>query len=176
MDLPILETDRLRLRLFTMADLDRLASIYDDPEVMRFIGNGLPLSRDASQEKLAAMIYRWHTRRIPIWAVERKDSGEWIGRCGFSPYLDSDEIEITYTFRRPNWGHGFASEAARACLDYAREFSSWPRIIARSHPENIASRRVIEKLGFEFDRFEPEHRDGPSVFYVLPVAVTSCDD
>ncbi len=133
----------------------------------RFVGKGLPLSREAAQEKLAAMIYRWESLRIPIWAVERKDNGEWIGRCGFSPYLDGDEIEITYTFRRPNWGRGFASEAASACLDYARKFSAWPHIMARSHPDNVASKRVIEKLGFEYDRFDPEHADGPLELYIL---------
>lgn len=173
MDVPRLETTRLRLRGFRMADLDQLASIYGDSEVMRYIGLGLPMSREAASERLTAMIFRWETRRIPIWAVEQKDSGELIGRCGFSPYLETDQIELSYTFARRRWSHGFASEAAQACLNFAQDRFAWPSVLARSHPENFASRRVLEKLGFRFHRLELEHRGGPAIFYLLEMRTNS---
>lgn len=167
MELPILETDRLRLRGFTLADLDWLAAIHGDSEVMRYIGPGVPGTLEVTREKLAAMIFRWESRRIPLWAVQMKQTGDMIGRCGFLPYLDTDEIELSYTFEKPSWRKGFATEAARACLGHAHEHCPWPRIIARAHPDNSASRHIIEKLGFQFDRLEMEHRDGPAALYTL---------
>jgi ribosomal-protein-alanine N-acetyltransferase len=167
MEMPVLETDRLRLRGFTMADLDHVAALYGNSKVMHFLGKGVPLSREDAQERLAAMIFRWETRRIPIWAVEMKETSKWIGRCGFSPYKDTDEIELAYTFLPKTWGSGYATEAARACRDYARDHTNWPRFIARTRPDNVASRRVMEKLGLRFDHFEPEHPDGPHVFYLM---------
>jgi RimJ/RimL family protein N-acetyltransferase len=167
MEMPNHETDRLRLRAYTIADLDWLAANYGDPEVMRNNGPGLPGTREVTREKLAAMIFRWESRRIPLWAVQVRQTGDMIGRCGFSPYLDTDEIELSYTFEKRSWGLGFATEAARVCLGHARERCPWPRIIARAHPDNSASRHVIEKLGFRFDRVEMQHRDGPAVLYTL---------
>jgi ribosomal-protein-alanine N-acetyltransferase len=102
-----------------------------------------------------------------------KQKDDMIGRCGFSPYLDSDEVELSYTFEKRSWGLGFATEAARACLDHARDHCPWPRIIARVHPDNSASKRVIEKLGFQFDRVEMQHRDGPAVLYTLDTRACS---
>jgi RimJ/RimL family protein N-acetyltransferase len=167
MDMPVLETERLRLRGFSMADLDRIASLYGDPQVMQFLGDGIPLPREAAQERLTAMIYRWQSRRIPIWSVELKNGGEWIGRCGFSPYKDTDDIELAYTMLSPFWGNGYATEASRACLRHVRDHCDWPKIISRTRPDNVKSRRVMEKVGLRFDRFEPEHADGPHVFYVM---------
>jgi RimJ/RimL family protein N-acetyltransferase len=167
MDMPILETERLRLRGFTMADLDRIAELYGNPQVMQFLGDGTPMSHEAAQERLTAMIYRWETRRIPIWAVELKDTGEWIGRCGLSPYKNTDDIELTYTLLPSFWGKGYTTEAANVCLGHVRDHCDWPGVIARTRPDNMRSRRVMEKLGFRFDRFEPDHVDGPHVFYVL---------
>jgi RimJ/RimL family protein N-acetyltransferase len=105
--------------------------------------------------------------------VEQKESGELLGCRGFSPYLETDQIELSYTFARRQWGRGFASEAAQACLNFAQDHFAWPSVLARSHPENFASRRVLEKLGFRFHRLELEHRDGPAIFYLLEMRTNS---
>src|SRR5262245_53921651 len=168
MEMPILETARLRMRGFAMVDLDLIAPMYADPRVMHFLGKTPePLSREAAQERLAAMIFRWETRRIPLWALELKDGGEWIGRCGVSPYKDTDLIELAYSLLPAHWGKGYTTEASRACLKHVRDHFDWPGIVTRTRPDNVRSQRVIEKIGFKFDRFEPHHVDGPHLFYVM---------
>src|SRR5207249_7928079 len=111
MDLPELDTPRLRLRGFTTDDLDAFAAMGADPDVMRYLGPGQPMSREACAERLAAAIYRWHFRGLPTWAVVRKADGRLIGRCGLQPLPYSDLLEISYGFAKEAWGQGYATEA-----------------------------------------------------------------
>ena len=166
MEVPRLETDRLVLRGFTVDDLDHVASLFADPRVMHFLGDGKPRSREHAHERLAATLYRWQHRRIPMWALIVKETGACIGRCGFAPYEETDQIELAYTLATAHWGKGYATEASRACLRHAFGELAWPRLIARTRPDNLASRRVLEKLGFRFDRDESD-ANGPAIFFNL---------
>jgi RimJ/RimL family protein N-acetyltransferase len=172
MEMPRLETPRLILREFEIDDLDEFASSYADPEVMRFLGDGRVRSREETQAKITAAIFRWQQYRLPLWAVVSRDDGRWMGRCGFQPKDDSapEIVELAYSFARWTWGCGYATEAARAAINYAFDELGWERIIARSRPGNLASLRVMQKLGFHRERDIVNCHGGPAIRCALTKA------
>ncbi len=86
------------------------------------------------------------------WVVALRQSGQLIGWSGAGPKEGSADAELVYTLAKPYWGQGFATEAARAVMRYGLEHCAWERVIACIMPENIASRRVLEHLGFSYER------------------------
>ena len=149
-----LETERLRLRMFTPGDSFDLASITRDPEVMRFIGEGRPISREETAANLNSIINAFLRRGFGRWAVVHKETGRLIGYCGFSANNVAAGVELAYLLARPFWGRGLATEAARACLRYAFEKLKLPAVSAITRPGNLRSRRVMEQLGMKFLREE----------------------
>jgi ribosomal-protein-alanine N-acetyltransferase len=144
------ETARLRLRMFTQGDLDALAAIASDPEVMRFIGPGKPLTRDEVQFNLSSIINAFRRRGFGRWAVEKKESGALIGYCGLSLGSGQSSVEIAYLLARGEWGRGIATEAARAVLRYGFERLKLDSIAAYTRPDNFRSRRVMERIGMRY--------------------------
>jgi ribosomal-protein-alanine N-acetyltransferase len=143
-------TSRLRLRSLTLADLDAVATIWADPEVMRYI-TGEPRSRQASEARLQRLIDHEVTHGFGIWAaVDAQD--QLLGYCGLQ-YLDNTpEIEVGYGFAKVHWGKGLATEAAIASVSYGFCNLALGRIVAIAHPQNLASRHVIEKLGMQYEK------------------------
>ncbi len=147
MQIPRLETQRLILRAFCKADLDTYAEMCADPEVMRYIGNGQPLSRAESWRNMAMMLGHWQLRGYGMWAVEERQSGMMIGRIGCWQPEGWPGFEIGWTLLRVHWGGGFATEAARAAMNHAFCKLEQSHVISLIRPENASSRRVAEKLG-----------------------------
>jgi RimJ/RimL family protein N-acetyltransferase/N-acetylglutamate synthase-like GNAT family acetyltransferase len=149
-----LETARLRLRPLALGDVDALARIWTDPEVSRLLLTR-PRDRVEVEGRLRAMLE--HARLWGMWAIELRDARELVGRCGFYPYAGEGalaggpEPELAFFLAREQWGRGLATEAARAALDALRPHRP-ERVVALVHPENTASRRVLEKLGMRADR------------------------
>lgn len=145
-----LETSRLRLRPLEGADLDRLAQIWTDPDVSRFLLTR-PRGRDDVKRRLEQMIE--HARLWGVWATELRATSELIGRCGFYPYTGEGvraggpEPELAFFLAREHWGQGLTTEAARLALDTLFRRHRPERSVALVHPENAASRRVLEKVG-----------------------------
>ncbi|HZT59774.1 MAG TPA: GNAT family N-acetyltransferase [Pyrinomonadaceae bacterium] len=146
------ETARLRLRMFTPEDLDALAAIAADPEVMRYIGAGKPLVREEVKYNLATIINGFRRRGFGRWAVVRKDSGAFVGYCGLTRGQEEVGVEIAYMLARDEWGKGLATEAARACLRYGFEKLGCDSIAALTRHENMRSRRVMERIGMRYVR------------------------
>lgn len=148
-------TDRLRLRRFTPDDLDRLAAIRSDPEVMRYIGNGQPNSREQARAAIERSISMWEHEGFGRWGVIDRERARLVGWCGLA-FLDATtEIEIGYGIERSAWGNGFITEAAAATLRHGFETVHLERIVAVAFPENIGSTRVMEKLGMRFVGLAP---------------------
>ncbi len=143
-----IETERLVIRPFLESDAHAYAAIAADPDVMKHTGEGLPQSFDSSKDYVLRCIRSYETRGYARYAVCLKaENGLLIGFCGFMD--DNGELEFGWRYGKPYWGRGYATEAAMAVLDYALQTPAIPRIVCLCESENIASIRVIEKLGME---------------------------
>lgn len=148
----VIETARLILRPYTANDLDDLFLIRSDPEVMRYVRDGKPLTWEETQANLDNIIQHYHQHDFGLWAAVDKANGNLIGYCGLI-YLDSTpEVEVGYMLAKAYWGKGLASEGAKACLKYGFEQLKLSRIVAIAKPPNLASGRVMEKIGMKYEK------------------------
>ena len=140
----ILETARLRLRPLAEADLDALAGIASDPQVMAHVGDGVPLSRAATALWINNAAASLMMSEVGSRAVVLRDSDALIGWVGLIPTPHPNRLELIYGFARAYWGRGYATEAARALLAACTPDA----VDATIDPANLASWRILEKLGF----------------------------
>jgi RimJ/RimL family protein N-acetyltransferase len=157
-DIPTLETERLRLRPYRLADFDAYAAMWADPAVVRFIG-GVPFTREQSWTRFLRQIGLWHHLGFGFFALEDKATGAFAGECGFHDLKRAIEPSIEGTMESgwgltaPMQGRGLAEEAMRAAIAWAIDNGSGERFTALIDPGNAASLRVAGKLGFtEFAR------------------------
>lgn len=162
MPLPI-ETPRLTIRPFTLQDAPLLHErVLGDDEVMRFIPRGASPTIERTRASIERFIRHEREHGFGLWAVELKDAGELIGDAGlFLVEGVGPEVEVAYHFGKAWWGQGYATEAARACLDFGFRECGLTEIIAICYPEHVASRRVMEKAGMRFA--------GPARYYDIDV-------
>ena len=146
-----IETERLTLRMFREADLDDYAEICADAEVMRFLGEGRPLSRADAWRQMAMILGHWQLRGYGPWAVEERESGRVIGRIGFFNPEGWPGFELGWVLGTAWHGRGYATEGAKAALRYAFEVMNREKIISLIQPANTASIRVAVRLGESLD-------------------------
>jgi RimJ/RimL family protein N-acetyltransferase len=144
---PELQTERLLLRGFRADDFEAYAEMMADPDVTRFLGDGRPLSRADAWRQLAIFVGHWELRGFGLWAVEERASGAFLGRIGCFEPEGWPGFEIGYTLARHAWGKGYASEAAKAALDYARTVLGRTDVISLIRVGNRGSVNVATKLG-----------------------------
>jgi RimJ/RimL family protein N-acetyltransferase len=147
--IPVLVTERLRLRGFRSGDLDDYAAMYGDREVLRYLagGGGEPWDRGRSWRHMAFLLGHWWLRGYGTWAVEHRETGAFLGSVGFADPEGWPGCELAWTLARRWWGHGYATESARAALAFAFTVLGKERIVSFIHPENRASIRVAERIG-----------------------------
>jgi RimJ/RimL family protein N-acetyltransferase len=175
-----LETERLILRMPRLDDVDAALEYISDPEVMRFISAQGAGDREVAQHVVERLLERWEANGFGQFAVERKDDGRFIGRVGLLVWDrrtwtmstvpdagENGEIELGWTLARASWGHGFATEAARAARAWAFEDVGVERLISIVNPANARSIRVVEKLGAR-PQETIEIDTGPAVVWVHP--------
>jgi len=150
------ETPRLRLREFTVDDVDALVELDSDPAVMRFITGGPPTSREEIE---GVVLPHWlglpaKTPGYGFWAAEDRESGQFIGwfHLRLRDGHPVDEPELGYRLRRQSWGAGLATEGSRVLIDHAFTVQGAARVVAETMAVNVASRRVMEKAGMSFVR------------------------
>src|SRR6185436_8426043 len=148
--MPSIDTDRLLLRMIRLDDLDHLAELLSDPNVMKYVGNGQPSDRAEAERALHSIIKHWEVHGFGRWAIVEKRTGEFIGFGGLRSLFGTPEI--VYHLATAKWGRGFASEAARAILRFGFEQRAFDRIVAIAKPQNTASIHVLEKLGMRFEK------------------------
>jgi RimJ/RimL family protein N-acetyltransferase len=142
----VLTTERLRLRPRTMADLEACVAMDLDPQVHRFIYGHRPPEPAQHRAHLRQRIASGWPAQGGVWVVEWLDAPGFLGWCGLFPLEASGLVEIGYRYLPTSWGQGIATEAARAVLDHGfRELGLDP-IVAVTHPANLASQRVLEKI------------------------------
>jgi RimJ/RimL family protein N-acetyltransferase len=155
----VLTSARLRYEPFTDAHFDGLHAMHRDPAVMRYVG-GRPETPDETRAMIARVRTRWAEWGYGWWAFLARDSGELVGAGGIQHLGKTlaGPHEIGWRLRRQDWGRGLASEAARTMTDYAFTELAAPRLCAIRHPANLASQRVMDRLGMRYIGLE--HADG----------------
>lgn len=163
-----METQRLVLREFQRADVQELAPILADPQVMKFSPNGV-LSILQTQAKIENFIASYKTFGYGKWAVIYKETNALIGYCGIAVEHvdDKDEPEIGYRLNSKFWGQGLATEAADIAIQYGFEQFKLPYILGLVERANVASVRVLAKLGMRYVK--------ETVFYGINMDVYRCD-
>ncbi len=143
------ETARLILRTFTDADIDSIAALRSDPKFMRYIKP--TETREQAISWMQLVTRYWKTGNYGFWAVVLKESGATIGWSGTWNLLETREKEIGFAIAPALWGGGLATEAATVALEFTFKNREADRAVAVARPENVASRRVMEKLGMKFE-------------------------
>jgi RimJ/RimL family protein N-acetyltransferase len=181
------ETDRLTARRICWADFEDAQQLHSDALVARTLSaDGLPLSEDTTRRMLRRAVVHWRTHGFGLWMFRSRESSDFIGRGGLIRYdaLDMggrEEIGLAYAVLSPHWGHGYATEMGDASVRIGFEYLGFDTIGAWTLPGNLASQRVMAKLGFRYERdivfcglphrfFRLERRDyRPSYVYVQDV-------
>jgi RimJ/RimL family protein N-acetyltransferase len=162
---PVITTGRLALYEMTAGDLDDMAALLGDPEVMTYYPR--PKSRDEALGWIEWNRESYREFGFGLWVVRLRDSGAFVGDCGLTwQSVDgAREIEVGYHVRRAEQGSGYATEAASAALAFARDVVGASRLVALVHPRNQASRRVAEKIGMRLERRTRDGSGRPVVVY-----------
>ena len=142
---PVLETDRLRLRVPEARDFDSYAEMGMDEEAMRHIGGTLP--RAAAWRRFLQMPGAWMLQGFAMFTVEEKSTGRWLGQIGPWQPEGWPGTEVGWAFKRASWGRGYATEAAVAAIDWAFDTLGWTDVIHSISPDNTASQLLAQRLG-----------------------------
>jgi RimJ/RimL family protein N-acetyltransferase len=145
--IPTLETARLILRPLREEDAATFCELLQDPDVVRYIGDGTIPSAEDCWRAVAAWLGHWVLRGYGPWAVTERASGTFMGRVGIHFPYGWPEPELAYTLGKPYWGRGYATEACRAALDWGFTERDFPELVSYIYPANAASIRVATKLG-----------------------------
>jgi RimJ/RimL family protein N-acetyltransferase len=149
--LPI-ETERLRLRALSLDDLDGVARVLTDPEAMRYFPRAF--TRDEARGWIERSLGRYASEGTGLFAVERRADAAFLGDTGLVVQRPGgvEDLEVGYHFARDQWGQGYATEAARACVQLALGPLGVQRVVAMVRPENAPSQRVARRLGMRVEK------------------------
>jgi RimJ/RimL family protein N-acetyltransferase len=141
----------------TADDLELMADLLGDPEVMAFYAH--PKDRAEALDWIGWNQRLYRERGFGLWVIEIREGGAFVGDCGLTPQDVGGitEIEVGYHVRRSLQGRGYATEAAAAARDYARDVLRLDRLVAIIHPANVASQRVAEKIGLALEQELDRH-------------------
>jgi RimJ/RimL family protein N-acetyltransferase len=160
---PILTTDRLVLRPWRESDLEPFAALNADPEVMEYFPE--PLDRAESDLMVTRIMNHFDSHGFSFWAVEAPNVAELVGMIGLAvPRFEAHFtpcVEIGWRLARAHWAKGYATEAARASLQFSFEQLGLKEIVAFTVPQNSRSRAVMERLGMS--RSSADDFDHPSL-------------
>jgi RimJ/RimL family protein N-acetyltransferase len=180
-EVPILATERLKLRGHCASDFPHCAAMWADPKVTQYIG-GKPLTEEESWTKFLRYLGHWALLSFGYWAVEEKATGDFIGEIGFADYKRDLEPslkgipEVGWVLVSHAQGKGYATEAVRAAVAWGdTHFSSSVQTGTRTAciiaPENLASIRVAVKCGYrEFER--TTYKGNPTLMFVREAGVS----
>jgi len=150
-----LETERLVLRRFTKDDVDHLFMLDNDPEVMRFINGGKPVSRSTIINEMISKILEYYRiyDHFGFWAAILKSDNTFIGWFHFRLVSENPkEVDLGYRLKKTAWNKGYATEGCRALISKGFEHLGIQKITAKALPMNKASIRVMEKAGMSYER------------------------
>ena len=158
-DLPEIKTERLLLRKMNMDDAEDVFDYASDPEVARYVIWDAHRSIKDSESFLDLVVEGYRNGELGSWGMVDRESGKLIGTCGYdgSWFPAHARAEIGYAISRQYWGRGLMPEAVTALLEFGFSRMELNRIVARCFPENIASERVMQKVGMTYEGTLREH-------------------
>ena len=169
-DPPVLETDRLLLRKTSLSDAEDLFEYASDPEVARHTTWQAHESIEDTKGFLDSVMDQYRNRQVAPWGVIHKEDKRLIGTCGFVYWdLHNSRAEIAYALSRKYWGKGYMTEAVREVIAFGFGTMELNRIEARCKIENIASARVMEKVGMKFEGVLRQHMFAKGTYHDLKV-------
>jgi ribosomal-protein-alanine N-acetyltransferase len=159
-----LETDRLQLLRPQPENLDELAALLADEAVGSWLGGAV--DREGAQAALERDIGHWTTHRFGLWVMRDRGSGAYVGRGGLIHTIvgGAGAVEVGWAVVRERWGEGIATEMARTALAAASNDLELEEVVSIALPDNLASRRVMEKIGLRLDG-DVVYRGLPHVLY-----------
>jgi RimJ/RimL family protein N-acetyltransferase len=160
----VLETERLILRRVTVEDGEFILELLNDPAWLRFIGDRGVRTLDAARDYITKSLVAMYERLgFGLYLTELKDGGVPIGVCGLIKRDYLEDVDIGFAFLPEFRGQGYAYESAAAVMAYGKGTFGLKRIVAITSPDNDDSARLLEKLGFSFERTVKLSGDGEEV-------------
>jgi ribosomal-protein-alanine N-acetyltransferase len=150
MHIPTLTTPRLFLRPWQAADAQGLYNILQQEGILDYFPNRTPPSLERVERYIAHHLSHWQEYGYGHWALAARPELQVIGWSGLELLPETGETEVAYLLSKHFWGRGLGTEAAQAALSYGLETVALSCIIGLVHPDNIASRRVLQKIGLSF--------------------------
>ena len=163
----IIETERLILREYKMEDFDGLFELLSDPETMQHYPK--PYDADGTRRWLNWSLDNYEKYGFGLWAMELKETGEFLGDCGLTlQNIDGESLpEIGYHIHKRHWRQGFGSEAARAVRDWAFEHTDYNCLYSYMKYTNVASYSTAASCGMKKKKEYPDKEDG--ILYVYAI-------
>lgn len=166
-----LETTRLRLEPYRHEHYDGLRAMENDPEIMRYISNGIVKTPEETRANIERVMQRWQQYGFSWWAIREKQTDSVVGAACLQHLANQDgaPLEIGWRLNASVHGKGYATEAAQAMIKFAIEQVGARYLVAVADPANDASQRVMQRLGMKYKGIE-KHYDVPCVVYELEIA------
>ncbi len=163
-----LQTERLDLLAISSADLESYKALLADPSVMKLVGleAGETLSSDEAKSVVDGAVNAWSARGYGRWSMFDRETGEFIGFCGFR--AEQGVPELICMMHEPFWGCSLAAEAAKACLEHGFKTLGFTEVKAFCRPEHSRARRTLDKLDAEFLRYTDFHGVEGAEYLISP--------
>jgi len=169
----VIETVRLTLCRFTEDDAGFILRLLNEPSFLEYVGDkGVRTLDDARQYIREGPVACYAEHGFGLYLVQQREGGASIGMCGLLKRATLDDPDIGFAFTPDSWSQGFATEAAQAVLERARDLHGLRRILAITAPNNEASIRVLKKIGLQFEKTAHLSDDAPEILlFSTPGAV-----
>lgn len=146
----VFETPQLILRQFTEEDAPLILQLNSDAEIVKYVHEPVLTTEEQARKIIHDIILPQYKNNLGRWAIHLKTNNEFIGWCGLKYRPELDEIDLGYRLNKNSWGKGYATEAAKQTLDHGFNTLNLQLITGHAHIENIASLKVLEKIGMHF--------------------------
>ncbi len=145
-------TVRMNLRRFTNDDVRPLFEVISGEGVFKYFPRIPPVTIELAERMVRSIISHWDQHGFGLWALEDRDTGGLIGRSGLQVIPETGEVEVDFVLDSSHWGRGLATEAAHVALEHGFGILGLDEVVGIVHPDNIASKRVLEKIGMTLNR------------------------
>lgn len=146
----VIETERLRLRKLTASDVLNVFEVVKQDLVGVGLAAGIGMSLKETTEYVNKFLEHWKSFGFGVFGLIEKATGTFIGHCGLRYIQGTKDVEILYALEPTHWGKGYATEAGKASIQYAFEILKVSKLTARVKLDNLRSKKVIERIGFEY--------------------------